>query len=67
VVSLLYNGTQIDFSPALFEETNGDKNFKQVFKQQGQMREDDDNNGPGPIVKRNIVEQRESKYFLYFL
>ena len=43
MVSILFNGTQIDLSPAVFRDTNGALSYKQVFKTGLSKRDDSDN------------------------
>jgi hypothetical protein len=65
MASILYNGSQIDLTPALFSTDNSSRPvYKQMFNQRQQNRTDDGDevyglpeDGSIPIVKRNIVEE----------
>jgi hypothetical protein len=74
MVSIFFNGTQIDLSPAVFQDTNNDVSFKQVYKQSDLKRDDTDGNDNGKSFRSameeegaKIVEKRNvkarSKYY----
>jgi hypothetical protein len=57
MVSILSNGTQIDLSPAIFQDSTGAISYKQVYKTSLSKRDDTDGNDNGKNFRSAMEEE----------